>query len=55
MEHETFYIDTGNDRVYFNVIDGTIVCRDKTSAVPYKKLITFLQTAKELGMKVGKI
>lgn len=24
MEHETFYLDTGNDRVYFNVIDGTL-------------------------------
>lgn len=55
MEQEIFYLDTGNDRIYFNVIDGTIVCHDKTSAVPYEKLITFLQTAKELGMKVGKI
>lgn len=55
MEHETFYLDTGNDRVYFNVIDGTIVCHGKTSAVPYGKLITFIQTARELGLAAGKI
>lgn len=55
MEQKTYYLDTGNDCVYFNVIDCETVCRDTTSRVSEDKLITFLQTAKELGLKAGSL
>lgn len=55
MEQKTYYLDTGNDRVYFNVIDCETVCRDTTSRVSEDKLITFLQTAQELGLKAGSL
>lgn len=55
MEQKTYYLDTGNDRVYFNVIDCETVCRDTTSRVSEDKLITFLQTAKELELKAGSL
>ncbi|WP_370790326.1 hypothetical protein [Leyella stercorea] len=55
MEQKTYYLDTGNDRVYFNVIGCETVCRDTTSRVSEDKLITFLQTAKELGLKAGSL
>ena len=52
---KTYYLDTGNDRVYFNVIGSETVCRNTTSRVSEDKLITFLQTAKELGLKAGSL
>ena len=55
MEQKTYYLDTGNDRVYFNVIGSETVCRDTTSRVSEDKLITFLQTAQELGLKAGSL
>lgn len=55
MEQKTYYLDTGNDRVYFNVIDCETVCRNTTSRVSEDKLITFPQTAKELGLKAGSL
>lgn len=55
MERKTYYLDTGNDRVYFNVIGSETVCRNTTSRVSEDKLITFLQTAKELGLKAGSL
>lgn len=55
MEQKTYYLDTGNDRIYFNVIGCETVCRDTTSRVSEDKLITFLQTAKELGLKAGSL
>ena len=55
MEQKTYFLDTGNDRVYFNVIGSETVCRGITSRVSEDKLITFLQTAKELGLKAGSL
>ena len=55
MEQKTYYLDTGNDRVYFNGIGSETVCRTTTSRVSEDKLITFLQTAKELGLKAGSL
>lgn len=55
MEQKTYYLDIGNDRIYFNVIGSETVCRNTTSRVSEDKLITFLQTAKELGFKAGSL
>lgn len=55
MEHETYYIDTGNDRVYFNIIDGTVVCLGKTTNISTNKLADFLAIGRELGFKTGKL
>ena len=55
MIQETFYIDIGTSRLWFNVIDG-VVCNHATpTPVPYDKFITFIQTARELGLKTGKL
>ena len=53
MRTDTYYLDTGNDRVYFNVTDGTIEVRGVTPKVPTTKLIDFLAIARELGFKAG--
>lgn len=55
MQHETYYLDTGNDRVYFNVTDGIIEVRGATPKVPTTKLLDFLAIARELGFKTGKL
>lgn len=55
MEHEIYFIDTGRSRVYFNVTDGVVSCHDKSTPVSYDKFITFIQTARELGLMAGKI
>lgn len=52
MEQKTYYLDT---TVHFNVIGSETVCRNTTSRVSEDKLITFLQTAKELGLKAGSL
>lgn len=55
METKTFYLDTGNDRLYFNIIGDVITCNSHVSHVPLDKLITFLHTARELGLKAGEL
>ena len=54
--HETYYIDFGTAKLYYQVIDdNTIISRDKTVTLPKDKFLTFLAIAKELGHKTGKI
>lgn len=54
--HETYYIDFGTAKLYYQVIDdNTIISRDKTATLPKDKFLTFLAIAKELGHKTGKI
>lgn len=55
MEMKTFYLDTGNDRVYFNITGDVITCKSNVSHVLYDKFITFLHTARELGLKTGEL
>ena len=52
---ETYYLDTGSSTVWFNVTDGSVTLRGHATPVPYDKFITFLQTAKELGLKAGRL
>lgn len=54
--HETYYIDFGTAKLYYQVIDdNTIISRDKTVTLPKDKFLTFLAIAKELEHKTGKI
>lgn len=52
---ETYYLDTGSSKVWFNVADGSVTLHGQATPVPYDKFITFLQTARELGLKAGRL
>lgn len=52
----TYYVDFGVGTVYFQAIDdNTIVCHDKQVTMPLQRFIDFINTAKELGLKAGKL
>lgn len=53
---ETYYIDFGTAKIYYQVVNGTtVISRDKATTLPKDKFLTFLAIAKELGHKTGKI
>lgn len=54
-DNETYWLDTGNDRIYFNAVGGSIVCRGKDTEVRMYEFSHFLAIARELGFKTGKL
>lgn len=55
MQYETYYLDTGNNHVYFNVTDGMVTCAGHVTQVSTTKLLDFLAIARVLGFKTGKL
>lgn len=54
-KHDIYWLDTGQGRTWFHVADGVVESKQGRTAVPFDKFITFLQTARELGLKSGKL
>lgn len=52
---ETYYVDFGQGSVYYQVVDGAVICHDKKSPISLNKFLDFIATAKELGHKAGRL
>lgn len=54
---DIYYIDTGQQTCYFTVIDdNTIITPGETRVImPRARFIDFINTARVLGLKAGKI
>lgn len=56
MKMEIYKIDFGGGSIYLRALNGReVVCRDKTVAMSRKRLLAFIDTAQELGLKAGKL
>lgn len=53
---EIYKIEFGGGSIYLRALnDREVVCRDKTVAMPRKRLLEFVAIAQELGLKAGKL
>ena len=55
MEDGTYYLDTGNGRVYFTVTGGIVHRREQDTKVRVYEFSHFIAIARELGLKAGKV
>lgn len=55
MRHETYYLDTGNGRVYFNTVDNTVLMGGRVINTDIAQLAAFLDLADCMGLKAGKL
>lgn len=55
MKRETYYLDTGNGRVYFNTVDNTVLMGGRVTDANAAQLAAFCDLANSVGLKAGKL
>lgn len=55
MKRETYYLDTGHGRVYFNTVDNTVLMGGRVTDADAEQLAVFCDLANSMGLKAGKL